>query len=128
MTITPATMYWFTRLDGLNVAFAVATFLGIFAVIITAIGFFATSNSEYDNEEKNHNTIKSVLKWLVPTWLICLLGLLFTPTTKEIAMIYVVPHIAESQIIKQDIPELYDLGVNALKDWLKQTKGGDNEQ
>lgn len=127
MTITPAMMYWLTRLDGLNVAFAVATFLGTFAVIVTAIGFFATSNSEYDNERKDHNTIKSVLKWLVPTWLICLLGLLFTPTTKEIAMIYVVPHITESQIIKKDIPELYDLGVNALKDWLKRDKGGDNE-
>lgn len=127
MTITPATMYWFTRLDGLNVAFAVATLLGTFAVIITAIGFFATNNSEYDNERKDHNTIKSILKWLVPTWLICLSGLLFTPTTKEMAMIYVVPHITESQIIKQDIPELYDLGVNALKDWLKRDKGSDNE-
>lgn len=126
MTITPATMYWFTRLDGLSVAFAVATFLGTFAVIITAIGFVATNNSEYGDREAN-NTIKSVLKWLVPTWLICLFGLLFTPTTKEIAMIYVVPHITESQIIKQDIPELYDLGVNALKDWLKQTKGEDND-
>ena len=37
-------------------------------------------------------------------------------------MMYVVPHIAESQAVKQDIPELYDLGVDALKDWLKQKK------
>ena len=127
MTLTPATMYWFTRLDGLSVAFAVATFLGTLAVIITTIGFVATSNSEYGNDREANNTIKSVLKWLVPTWLICLFGLLFTPTTKEIAMIYVVPHITESQIVKQDIPELYDLGVNALKDWLKKDNGGDNE-
>ena len=35
-------------------------------------------------------------------------------------MIYVVPQLTESQIVKQDIPELYDLGINALKDWLKK--------
>ena len=44
------------------------------------------------------------------------------------AMIYVVPQITESQVVKQDIPELYDLGVNTLKDWLKgdvKDKGND---
>ena len=44
------------------------------------------------------------------------------------AMIYVVPQITESQIVKQDIPELYDLGVNALKDWLKKDKENADEK
>lgn len=34
-------------------------------------------------------------------------------------MIYVVPSITESQVIKQDLPEIYDLGVKSLKNWLK---------
>ena len=74
------------------------------------------------------------LKFLKKIWMtVCgfllfgILGAIFVPTSKQMAMIYVVPQITESQVVKQDIPELYDLGVNALKDWLKQTKGGDNE-
>ena len=72
---------------------------------------------------------KSIVKWqkkvckiLFFPWLFAILGLIFVPTSKEMAMIYVVPNIAESQVIKQDIPEVYDLGINALKDWLKKNK------
>ena len=62
------------------------------------------------------------VKILFFPWLFAILGLIFVPTSKEMAMIYVVPNIAESQVIKQDIPEVYDLGINALKDWLKKNK------
>ena len=128
MTITPATLYWFTRLDGFNIVFATVSLVGVFVSAISIIVFIATSNSEYEDDIRTNKTFKSVLKWLIPTWLVCVLGVLFTPTSKEMAMIYVVPHLAESQVVKQDIPEVYDLGVKALKDWLKketkeETKG-----
>lgn len=127
MTITPATMYWLTRLNGITTLFAVITFVGVFALLFLIVGYYATKAGVSTNDENDHKSISSVLKWFVPIWVVALLGLLFVPNTKQMAMIYVVPALTESQVIKQDIPELYDLGVNALKDWLKQTKGDNNE-
>ena len=118
MTITPATMYWLTRLDGIAGTCAVITFLGAFCLLFLTIAYYATSNISEDFYE--HKVIKGILKWLIPVWLFGLIGLLFIPNSKQMAMIYVVPQITESQVVKQDIPELYDLGVNALKDWLKK--------
>lgn len=128
MTITPATMYCFTRLDAITGTCDVITILGAFALFFLSIAYYATGTFKntpavtYD-----HKVVKGILKWLIPVWLFGLIGLLFIPNSKQMAMIYVVPQITESQVVKQDIPELYDLGVSALKDWLKQTKGGDNE-
>ena len=126
MTITPTIMYWFTRLDGFNVFFGISCFILGFSLAITIVCFLATSDPN-GCDQHAHAVSKTMLKWLVPTWLVCVIGLLFTPTTKEMAMIYVVPRITESQIIKQDLPELYDLGINALKDVLKKhTKHTEN--
>lgn len=122
MTVTHSMMYWLTRLDGLNATCAVVVFLGGFVLLIMSIAAIITSVSEFDSDINISKTLKSILKRLIPTWVFFLLGLLFIPTSKEMAMIYVVPSITESQVIKQDIPELYDLGVDALKDWLKNTK------
>lgn len=122
MTVTHSMMYWLTRLDGLNATCAVVVFLGGFVLLIMSTAAIITSVSEFDSDINISKTLKSILKRLIPTWVFFLLGLLFIPTSKEMAMIYVVPSITESQVIKQDIPELYDLGVDALKDWLKNTK------
>lgn len=124
MTITPATMYWFTRLDGITNTCAIVTILGAFALLFLSIAYYATGNNTEDMYD--HKTVSGILKWFIPVWLFCLIGALFIPNSKQMAMIYVVPQITESQVVKQDIPELYDLGVNALKDWLKQTKGDEN--
>ena len=99
--------------------------IGALALLFLGIGYYATGNSTEDVYE--HKTMGGVLKWLIPVWLIGIIGTLFVPTSKQMAMIYVVPQITESQVVKQDIPELYDLGINALKDWLKKNKSDNNE-
>lgn len=129
MTITPATLYWFTRLDGIN---GLCTFVLVFGTL--ALAFFLIANivaSSNPQDEDSLDIKKVTSKWikiLSFPYVLALLGNIFVPTSKEMAMIYVVPHLAESQVIKQDIPEVYDLGVKALKDWLnKETKGENNE-
>lgn len=125
MTITPTTMYWFTRLDRITGMCSVTTVIGAFVLLFLIIGYYGTGN---DTEEVySHKILGGVLKWLIPVWLVGVIGILFIPTSKEMAMIYVVPQITESQVVKQDIPELYDLGINALKDWLKKNKSDNNE-
>lgn len=121
MTITPATMYWFTRLDILNNFFMFVTIIGGLGIVFLVIGYYATSFSDYSEIDKEaHGIVARILKWATPLWVACLIGALFVPTSKQMAIIYVVPALTESQVIKQDVPELYDLGINALKDWLKK--------
>lgn len=126
MTITTSTLYWITRLDRITATCSTITVLGALVLLFLSIGYYATDNSTKDTH--GHKIIGGILKWFIPVWLFCLVGMLFIPTSKQMAMIYVVPHLAESQVVKQDIPEVYDLGAKALKDWLKketkeETKG-----
>lgn len=116
-------MYWFTRLDGITTFFQIIAFVGVFALLFLSAVYWATDN---DTDIHEHKIAKGILKLFVPVWLFSLIGLLFVPNSKQMAMIYVVPQITESQVVKQDIPELYDLGVNALKDWLKKDKENGN--
>lgn len=117
MTITPVTMYWITRLDSISGLMCIILFVCVLGIIITAINWGL--NEPIDEEREPY---KKWFKRETITAIIAALILTFIPSSKEMAIIYVVPHIAESQIVKQDIPELYDLGVDALKDWLKQKK------
>lgn len=40
------------------------------------------------------------------------------PSKSDLALIYVVPKLAESKVIQQDVPEIYDLAIKALKETL----------
>lgn len=123
MTLSYSLMYWFTRLDGLNTLFGVITFFaGVALLFLTIFSIIASYDKDDPDAPTYHKMFKKFINILIFPWIISLLGLLFVPSSKEMAMIYVVPNIADSQVIKQDIPEIYDLGVDALKDWLKDKK------
>jgi len=119
MTITPAAMYWITRLDSVAGLMCFVLFACALGAGITAIQW--GTNEPIDEEQEPY---KKWFKRETITAIIAALILTFVPSSKEMAMIYVVPHITESQVIKQDIPEVYDLGVKALKDWLKKENKG----
>lgn len=121
MTISHTMMYWFTRLDGINTVLTDAGILMSFAILYLICIYFGESVNSVNDEygKKELNIMKNLIKWLLFPWIFAILGVLFIPTSKEMAMIYVVPSITESQVIKQDLPEIYDLGVKSLKNWLK---------
>lgn len=120
MTISHTMMYWFTRLDGINVFLSKTGVLMTFALLFLIVVYFVETVNATDQEDvKELNIMKKWIKGLLLPWIFVLLGVLFIPTSKELAMIYVVPSITESQVVKQDLPEIYDLGVKSLKNWLK---------
>lgn len=114
MTITPATLYWITRLDNLCGILAFIAAFGAIALVITTIAYFLSE--PYDAEKAGYR--RWIKRFGITVSTVLILGV-FIPSSKEIAMFYVVPRIAESDVIKRDVPELYDMGVDALKDWLK---------
>ena len=54
-------------------------------------------------------------KSLIVTGAIALLVGVFLPNSKTIAVMVVVPALVESKAIQKDLPELYDMGIKALK-------------
>lgn len=117
MTITATTLYWITRLDSLCALLAFVVIVGIIGSIITLLAYFI--NEPFD-EEKNQY-FRWGKRFGITAFVVFLIGC-FVPSSREVAMFYVVPRIAESDVIKRDVPELYDMGVSALKDFLATKK------
>ena len=42
----------------------------------------------------------------------------FVPSSKTIAMMVIIPEIAHSKVVQQDLPDIYNAAVKALKDQL----------
>jgi hypothetical protein len=65
-------------------------------------------------------------KWImIPLFIVCGLVNFLLPSSKTIAMMAVIPAVADSRVVQQDIPELYTIAIEALKAQLKPaTKEG----
>ena len=78
--ISPWAVYWITRLNNFAVAFGVGTFILGFCSIVLAVFFFVENDSLDDDDVKQ---VKKCLKTMLIAFGICLVGSIFTPTTKE---------------------------------------------
>lgn len=105
--ITPSTIYWITRLDGLkNVELALISF----AIIVPPISIviFLMILDEIGISNKNM-TIKTVFFALgIGCFLLIffLLSFAFTPSSKEVAAMYVIPAIAHNKSVQQFPPAI----------------------
>ena len=118
MNITPEMMYWLTRCDNICTAgFIFSVLFGIGAVMSTMFVFNETESVKFFHK------IFCVIAILL--FFISLATCVFVPTTREMAAIYVVPAIANSETVK-------DLGegvVTLAREWIQElrpnkTKGG----
>ena len=101
------TMYMLTRLDALSTFFHIISALAILAIALMWFG-----------EDEFPQFGKRWVKYAFIALTIGGLGSIFTPSTKEMAAIIIVPKIANSTAVQKDVPELYNLGVEWLKDKL----------
>lgn len=110
MSITPEMMYLLTRCDDIR-------FLGLILSTIGPIVLVLFCGMSWDCD------FKPFVRWLVGSvlFVLFLLGVVlavFVPSTKEMAAIYVVPKIANSQTVK-------DLGegvVTLAREWLEELR------
>ena len=111
--LTMTQMYWLTRLDGIIVfATMVMATSCILLTMSTVFGIIAN----IDGEDGMTNFAIRILKVLFPTFIISTIFAVFVPTTKEMALIYVAPKLVNSSIVREDIPKIYELGVDKLKE------------
>lgn len=104
-------VYFWTRLDylqGTSIAFTVV--LGI-ALIFLSIVHIVSRQNDWDYK------VNVIPFYWVFTVLILLC--IVIPSSKEYAMIKVIPRIANSELsaqIQKDVPELYQIAMSALKE------------
>ncbi len=117
-TISPWLVYLVMQADNI---------LGLFIGLTALSSFFAVALLSVwlvmaIHEEKVPEDMK---KWAIRcTFISCFLAILVTliPKTKTLAAIIIIPKIANSEAIQKDLPDLYKLGVEKLKESLGQEK------
>ena len=134
--MTETMIYWITRLDGIcNFCDVIQTIALVFTVIGMII-LLAASILKHISESEDDIKIASDLckmscKFWIPALcvaLICSFVLIFTPTSREMVAIKVIPQIASTnniEKIKGISKDLFDTTANWLKDIQKKC---DNEQ
>lgn len=107
-------IYWLTRLDGIRDIF------GITLIVIISIGIGVLCGAPFliDSWDK---VKKSFKRWAIiggTISFICMLALIFIPTTKEFAAIWLIPKIANNEQI-QKIPNNAVLLLNKkMEQWI----------
>jgi len=118
MNITPNDVYWVLQLDQIHEAivgvilFMILAFIGLFVCIMSAI-----------SDEVVSRFVGSTVLFIHFLVVLLLFGVMvFLPTTRTALAMYVVPKIADSEVVEKlqgDAKELYTLGVERLKVELK---------
>lgn len=112
------TLYWITRLDGINTLLGGSIFL-MTATVISAIIMLSWDNYDDDEEEVYFTKIgKTLLKWLIPSLFIVVLSFIFTPTTKEAYIIWGVGGTIDYLKTNKDAKDIPDKTIKALNVFL----------
>ncbi len=109
-------MYWLTRMDSLITGLVIVCIItGTFVLVSLLAGMI----KQFDFGEKEFNDfvikIKKPFKWCCVLLIFSILGMMFIPTTKEMAVITYVPKVLNNEKV-QELPSNL---VDAANTWLK---------
>lgn len=116
--ITESQIYWITRLDGIrDLCIGVLCASVMFAVVSIIWNCMELDVGLADVPTALRKFVRKVLGASVCI-ILSAVGLVFIPTTKEMAMIKIIPAIANSKVASEDLPrdarEIYNLAKKAL--------------
>lgn len=115
MSITPFQIYLWQQLDSL---ISTCGSVVIWMTIISVIGAAILAAMRCDGELSDIALSKSakVYKFFVcPFLFITLVLYAFLPTSKTVAMMIAIPAIIDSKPIQKDLPDVYNMALEALK-------------
>lgn len=130
-------IYWITRLDSINTFLFVLVTLGVIALVLFIIGFWAKEYTKPDNNKYSDDDgyvvacmLTKFSKPFVIAGVVATLLLIFIPTTKEALLIYGVGGTIDYVKSNETIKKLPDKAVEALDKYLdelnKDEKDGEN--
>ena len=117
MNISPLTIYLWQLADEVKTACGF-----VVAMLLVSIGVFFTLSlvAAAQADDEGLNLTKKTMKKLSFVSLALFVSGILTPSSKTIAMMVVIPEIAHSKVVQQDLPDIYNAAVEALKSQLKK--------
>ena len=114
--INPWVLYLWTRLDVFGIGF------GLICTILLVLNVIWLPLSQDMDCREFYGFVKKYIKWtiLLPVFGLLLCGLL--PSKKDMAMIYVVPKLANSQVLQQEAGDIYKMAKTALQEYLPKVE------
>jgi len=117
MNITPFTIYIWQLADDFRWTFNIIYILFWIASFFTLTIYLTTRE---DKDIKLDAILYRCFRWFIPLTIIGMVISIMIPKSNTVAMMIVIPRIAESKVIQQELPELYNIAIEALKSSLKQ--------
>jgi|LakMenEpi03Aug12_release.lakeMendotaPanAssembly.Ray.scaffolds.fasta_scaffold742361_1 subtilase family serine protease len=113
MNITPLTIYLWQLTDKFGSAVIV---FSVACAIFAIVSYVASTYPDLDDEDRP-KIRKSGFRCMIVA-VTTLLFSAFIPSSNTVAMMVVIPEIAKSKMMQQDLPDIYNAAVKALKDQL----------
>lgn len=123
MNITPLTVYLVMQMDTLISGIAVL----LCAISIGAFAFGACILSQ-DFSKRTNIIAKRHLKWASPLIVVLGIILIVIPSGKTLAAMYVLPKIANSEVIQGEAKEFYELAKEGLKGLISNNNNKNNKK
>lgn len=127
MQLTPTLIYlWGIADDASNAFGLLAGLAGIASLFTFVIGLVEGEQRKYNTEEENaaaaviRTNLWKYTRRLVGLFVFSLVATVLLPSSKTIAIMAVAPAIVNSEPLQKDVPELYKLGLDALKQKLSE--------
>lgn len=123
------TIYLWTRMNSINGLVLFMTAMCFLYCVFRLIRAGVEADAYRVDKEVYDRHISAAKKGLVPTVIGSLLFAL-TPTQKDLAMMYVLPSMVNSEtfaIVKKETPEIAQIALDALKDVLRDSADNKKE-
>ena len=117
--ITESMIYWILKLDNIVEMLIILAIISILSSVTILGIWFVKREDCYNNENIDKYFKISVISFAL--FITFLMASTFIPSTKQMAIIKIVPIIAKSEVTKElkgDAKEIYKLGVQAIKESL----------
>lgn len=120
-------VYLILKLDAIRGVFVAGTITsGVIAAILVVmlVSYRLTEDYPEDRDRRIVTYLfRNILK-AASVFLLCLITTVLIPTTRQFALIYIIPKVVNSDFVQKDIPaesrELYELGKDMLKQTIKE--------
>ena len=122
MNITAFNMYLLTRLDYIRLLFWVGITVAIITLVLVLANVYVFNDMDYDLEEQGKTGMQWTKRCAI-MFSICMLGIAFVPSTKDMLTIFGVPALLQSRAVQKDIPELYEKVIQRLLEQFDKPKG-----
>jgi len=116
MNIDATTIYLWQLADEVRHLFSGATLLSVIGAIAFSV-FYGILKE--DRSEALAKSFLGLIRASIATLVLSAICSTFIPTSKTIAMMVVLPKIVDSKVIQQDLPDIYNAAMEALKAALK---------